>query len=69
MASSEFMLDVAVKALLEEGFCDLNDSLVGERVSEIENKGFPYLTEYGLEFCKQFAFDEVGRMGHVMITI
>ena len=41
-----------MKVLLEEGFCDLNDSLVGECVSEIENKGFLYLIEFGLEFYK-----------------
>jgi hypothetical protein len=62
MESSTFILDVAEKSLLEEGFCDLRDCLVGGRVSEMETKGFPYLTEYGLEFCKQFAFDEVSKM-------
>jgi len=62
MASSTFILDVAIKSLLEKGFCDLNDSLVGEGVLEIENKGFLYFIVYGLEFYKQFAFDEVSKM-------
>ncbi|KAJ5860645.1 uncharacterized protein N7529_007955 [Penicillium soppii] len=58
MASTAFKLDVARRSLLEEGFCDLNDSTVGDRVLEMEMRGFPYLTEYGMDFCKQFAFDE-----------
>ncbi|KAJ6001019.1 hypothetical protein N7481_001428 [Penicillium waksmanii] len=58
MASTAFTLDVARHCLLEEGFFDLNDSTVGNRVSEMERRGFPYLTEYGMDFCKQFAFDE-----------
>jgi len=57
MASSRFELDIAQRSLLEEGFFDFDDSLVGERVLDMENRGFPYLTEYGLEFCKQFALD------------
>ncbi|CAG8005772.1 unnamed protein product [Penicillium olsonii] len=58
MASTAFQLDVARRTLLEEGFFDLNDSTVGDRVLEMERRGFPYLTEYGMDFCKQFAFDE-----------
>lgn len=64
MASSAFTLDVARRSLLEKGFFDLNDSTVGDRVLEMERRGFPYLTEYGMDFCKQFAFDEVSRMRH-----
>ncbi len=59
MASSRFELDIAQRSLLEEGFFDFDDSLVGERVLDMENRGFPYFTEYGLEFCKQFALDAV----------
>lgn len=58
-----------MKSLLESGFCDLNDSIAGERVSEMESKGFPYLTEYGLDFCKEFAFDEVSKVGNVKSTV
>lgn len=64
MASTAFKLDVARRSLLEEGFFDLNDSTVGDRVLEMEMRGFPYLTEYGMDFCKQFAFDEVSGMRH-----
>ncbi|KAJ5111751.1 hypothetical protein NUU61_001381 [Penicillium alfredii] len=58
MASTTFTLDVAMRSLLEKGFFDLNDSTVGDRVLDMEKQGFPYLTEYGMDFCKQFAFDE-----------
>ncbi|KAK4118164.1 hypothetical protein N657DRAFT_667302 [Parathielavia appendiculata] len=44
--------------LLEDGFTVLDDPLVGERITEMAERGFPYFTEYGLDFCKQFAFDE-----------
>jgi hypothetical protein len=64
MAPTAFTLDAARRSLLEEGFFDLNDSTVGDRVLEMERRGFPYLTEYGMDFCKQFAFDEVSGMGH-----
>lgn len=65
MASTAFQLDVARRTLLEEGFFDLNDSTVGDRVLEMERRGFPYLTEYGMDFCKQFAFDEVSDMRYL----
>ncbi|AEO57119.1 hypothetical protein MYCTH_2056329 [Thermothelomyces thermophilus ATCC 42464] len=58
MASTTFALDVAEKALLEHGFFALDDSLVGDRIWEMEERGFPYFTEYGLDFCRQFAFDQ-----------
>lgn len=64
MASSTFTLDVARASLLEKGFFDLNDPTVGDRVLEMERQGFPYLTDYGMDFCKQFAFDEVSGMRH-----
>ncbi|KAI0388406.1 hypothetical protein F5Y17DRAFT_452932 [Xylariaceae sp. FL0594] len=57
MASVTFTLDVAKRALLEEGLLTLDDSLIGEAISEMERRGFPYFTEYGLDFCKRFAFD------------
>jgi hypothetical protein len=59
MASTALTVDVARRSLLEEGYFDLHDSTVGDRVLEMEKHGFPYLTEYGMDFCKQFAFDEV----------
>ena len=64
MASTSFTLDIARRSLLEEGFFDLNDSTVGNRVLEMERRGFPYLTEYGMDFCKQFAFDDVSETTH-----
>ncbi|KAK3328704.1 hypothetical protein B0T19DRAFT_357440 [Cercophora scortea] len=57
-STTTFALDVAQRSLLEKGFFVLDDSLAGERISEMEERGFPYFTEYGLDFCKQFAFDE-----------
>lgn len=59
MASTALTVDMARTSLLEKGYFDLNDSTVGDRVLEMEKQGFPYLTEYGMDFCKQFAFDEV----------
>ncbi|KAM7188712.1 hypothetical protein V8F33_010482 [Rhypophila sp. PSN 637] len=53
-----FELDVAEKSLLEEGFIVLDDPIVGSRIKEMEEREFPYFTEFGLDFCRQFAFDE-----------
>lgn len=53
MASMEFSLEAAAKSLTEEGFVDLHDLLVGKHVSEMEQKGFAFLSPYGLEYCDQ----------------
>lgn len=47
-----------MKSLHEEGFLDLNDPEVGELVSEMELKGFPYLSSYGLDYCKQYILND-----------
>ncbi len=59
--ATTFALDVAERSLLQDGFFALHDPLVGERIMEMEQRDFQYFTEYGLDFCKQFAFDEVRR--------
>lgn len=59
MASTIFSLEVAKKSLRDEGFFDFNDSTVGEHISEMARKAFPYLSEYGLDFCKQHVLDDV----------
>ncbi|PNY23835.1 Uncharacterized protein TCAP_06223 [Tolypocladium capitatum] len=41
------------KALLENGVLDLDDSTIGACVWEYEQKGFPYATDDGLDFCKE----------------
>lgn len=41
------------KALFEDGFLNLNDSTIGKCVDDYEQRGFPYSTEYGLDFCKE----------------
>ena len=61
-----FELKIAQKSLLEEGFFDFNDSLVGERVLDMEERDFPYHTEYGLDFCKQFVLDAVSGIGRFL---
>lgn len=52
MAPTAFTPDVARIALLEEYFYDSNDSTVGDRVLEMEKRGFPYLAEYGMDFLQ-----------------
>ncbi len=52
MVSTAFSLDAAVKSINEDGFVDLEDMLVGELVSEMEQKGFAFLSMYGLDYCK-----------------
>ena len=50
------------KAILEDGFFYAEDPVVGSRVDEIAQKGFPFKTVVGLDFCKINALDdEVGK--------
>lgn len=53
MESSTFSLDAEKKALLEEGFADLNDPQVGEHVWVFEQKRFPFYTEDGMDFLTE----------------
>lgn len=52
MAASKFDLDAAMQALSTEGLYHLDDFLIGQRVSEMEEKEFPYFTEYGLDLYR-----------------
>ena len=60
MASAKSPPDIEL--LSEKGFLELDDLTVGDRISEMEKRGFPYLTEYGMDFCKRFAFDKVSEI-------
>ena len=67
MASATFALEVANKSLRDEGFFDLNNPSVGEHISEMEQRAFPYFSEYGLDFCKQYVLDDaVGGMRYFL---
>ncbi|KEZ39454.1 Uncharacterized protein SAPIO_CDS9313 [Scedosporium apiospermum] len=57
MASNTDSLEDSLRTLREEGFLILNDSQVGDLVSEMEDRGFPFLTSYGLHYCKQHILD------------
>ena len=62
MASTTFALVDARKSILEDGFFSMDDSVVGEHVLEMEQKDFPFASEYGLEFCRlNFLDDTVGK--------
>lgn len=52
MAASNFDLDAAMHSLSTDGLYHLDDFLIGQRISEMEEKGFPYFTEYGLDFYR-----------------
>lgn len=62
MASTVFSLEAALKSLREEGFIDLNDSDVGELVLEMEQRGFPYLSPYGLDYCNRYVLKDAVRV-------
>jgi hypothetical protein len=48
--------------ILEQGFSCHLDPVIGERVDAIAQKGFPFKTEEGLDFCKlNTVDDEVSR--------
>ncbi|PSN58808.1 hypothetical protein BS50DRAFT_580453 [Corynespora cassiicola Philippines] len=46
MASTAFSLEAPMKTLYEEGFLDLDDPKVGELVLEVEQRGFPYVSDF-----------------------
>lgn len=58
MASTTFSLEVAEKALEENGFFDLEDPAMGEYVEQMERRSFPFVSEYGLDFCKERVLDD-----------
>lgn len=51
----------AENLLLNEGFFFAEDASLGDDISELERRGFPYYSEYGLEFCSQYVLNEVSR--------
>jgi hypothetical protein len=52
MASTTFALVDTRKSILEDRFFSIDNSVVGEHVLEIQQKDFPFVSEYSLEFCK-----------------
>jgi hypothetical protein len=46
------------KSILEDGVFYAKDPVIGKRVDEIAQKGFPFRTEEGLDFCKLNALDD-----------
>ncbi|KAI8710401.1 hypothetical protein NCS52_01576700 [Fusarium sp. LHS14.1] len=58
MASTTLSLEVVMKSIVDEGFFGLKDSAIGEDILEMERKGFPYFSEYGLDFCKRHVLNE-----------
>ena len=46
------------KCILEDGVFYAEDPVIGKRVIEITQKGFPFRTEEGLDFCKLNALDD-----------
>ncbi|KAF9765000.1 hypothetical protein IL306_002696 [Fusarium sp. DS 682] len=53
-----FSPETAQRALLDQGFVDLEDATVGNVVLEMERRDFPYLTPFGLKYCKQHILDD-----------
>lgn len=70
MASTAFSLEVARGQLDEYGFFDLQDSAMGEHMRQMEHRGFPLISEYGLDFCKDLVInDEVSVLIPMMVAI
>lgn len=49
----------AENLLLKEGFFFAEDPALGDDISEMERRRFPYYSEYGLEFCSQHVLNQV----------
>jgi hypothetical protein len=62
MALTTFALIDTSKSILEDGFFSIDNSVVGEYILEMEQKDFPWISEYGLDFCKlNFLNNTVGK--------
>ncbi|RTE69094.1 hypothetical protein BHE90_016527 [Fusarium euwallaceae] len=55
MASTNTSQEVAEGSVSERGFYCWQDISAGNRISEFAKRGFPYYTEYGLDFLTDFA--------------
>lgn len=58
MASTTFSLAVARSQLDRNGFVDLEDGAMGDYVQQMERKGFPLVSDYGLAFCKERVLED-----------
>jgi hypothetical protein len=63
MASTTFALVDTRKSVLEDGFISMDNLVVGEHVLEMQQKGFLFASEYGLEFCKLNVLDNIVNKG------
>ena len=51
------------RMIVRHGSYHQQDLIVGRKVDELSEKGFPFKTEEGLDFCKLYTFDhEVSRL-------
>ncbi|GKU05488.1 unnamed protein product [Fusarium langsethiae] len=57
MASTTFSLDFAKRSLDEDGVFDLETPVIGEAIRNMQQKNFPFFTEYGLHFCKEYVLN------------
>lgn len=62
MASGTSWLGTAKQSLDENGFFELQDFEVGERIKAFQSRGFPYGTVYALEFIETVIFDPVSNI-------
>jgi hypothetical protein len=69
MASTIYTVEAAKETLFEQGFLDWKDLAVGDGITEIEKRGFEFLSEYGLEFCKQYVLSTVSMTKTFMVSI
>lgn len=61
MASTTALSMSAEESLFEDGFFYARDAALGEDISEMQRRGFPYYSSYGLDFCQQYVLNEVSQ--------
>lgn len=59
MTSAAFSPEAVKTCLDGDGFFDLHDAAMGEKLAEIEQRGFPFTSDYGLEFYKKHILDNI----------
>ena len=54
-------IDEAKEHLYRDGFFELDDSSIGDNISELQRRGFPFHSEWALDWTKSHILDDLVR--------
>jgi hypothetical protein len=56
MASPVVSLETAIESLQKNGYAVLDDAQVGELVLRLQQHGFQFLSQFGIDYCRDNIF-------------